>query len=181
MQAVAALLMSVALITPAEAPVFNAPVARVLPPAGGRAENGGLMFAQGPLPTIDRQLPAHDLASATRTNGHFFFETEVNGVAVVMMFDTGATTVTLRAEDAARAGIDTATLQYTVKLTTANGFAVVAPAIIKSMKVGNITRLNIPAVVAKPGTLAFNLLGQSFMSTVAGFTTEGDRLVLRGD
>src|ERR1700722_11816041 len=80
--------------------------------------------AQGHLPSIDRPVStSHDTVSTTRSNGHFFFDTEINGVSLQLMFDTGATWVSLRAEDAAKVGINTASLRYTVRVSTANGIA----------------------------------------------------------
>jgi aspartyl protease family protein len=139
--------------------------------------------AQGHLPSIDRPVPAsHDTVSTTRSNGHFFFDTEINGVNLLLMFDTGATWVSLRAEDATKVGINPASLRYTVRVSTANGIAAAAPVVLKELKVGGITRRNVPAIVAQPGALAgTSVLGQSFMSTMAGFSTEGDKLTLRGD
>jgi len=131
---------------------------------------------------VDRPTRPHETASAIRLrNGHFVFDAEVNGVTVPMMFDTGASFVTLRAEDAAHLGINTATLQYSRRINTANGTADVASTMIAAMKIGNIARANVAAFVAKPGTLAVNLLGQSFLKTMAGFAQDGERLVLRGD
>jgi clan AA aspartic protease (TIGR02281 family) len=161
------------------------------PAQSGPADNQ-FHLAQVQVPAIDRsdQLPSidrpgraasHDIVSTARSNGNFFFQTEVNGTAMPMMFDTGARWVALRAEDAERAGINISSLNFSVHTMTANGIGSAAPVVIRVMKVGNITRTNIPAIVMRPGTLAFNLLGQSFMSTMAGFSTEGDRLTLRGN
>ena len=113
-------------------------------------------------------------------NGHFYFDTAVNGVPLQMMFDTGASRISLRAEDAARAGIDVSALSYTLMSRTANGVAEVAPAMIRTLTVGNITRQNVPAIVARPGVLNVNLLGQSFLARVAGYSLDGDQLVLKG-
>jgi clan AA aspartic protease (TIGR02281 family) len=146
---------------------------------------GQLPSIDGPvkLPSIDRPGPvsSHDTVSTMRVQGNFFFQTEVNGAGMPMMFDTGARWVALRAEDAQRAGINPSSLNYSVHTMTANGVGSAAPVVIKVMRVGGITRTNIPALVMRPGSLAVNLLGQSFMSTMAGFSTEGDRLTLRGN
>jgi aspartyl protease family protein len=170
MKAVAVLLGSLALL----APVTKAQQSSTIEPP---------QRAQWQLPSIDRPVSTlHDTVSTTRSNGHFFFKTEVNGVAIPMMFDTGATWVSLRAEDAAKVGINPASLSYTVHTSTANGVAEAAPVLLKELKVGGITRKNVPAIVARPGALVgISVLGQSFMSTMAGFSTEGDKLTLRGD
>ncbi len=183
MKAVAVVLGSVVLIASTGASVAKTPFAEPhLAISTSRDSSAGrTLLAESQLPTIDRNVSAHDTASATRANGHFYFETEVNGVSVPMVFDTGASSVLLRAEDAQRAGINPSTLNYSINTTTANGPTAVAPVVIKVMKVGGITRTNVMAAVAKPGALTITLLGQTFMATLAGFSTEGDRLVLHGN
>jgi clan AA aspartic protease (TIGR02281 family) len=177
MKAVASLLVSSVLL----APVANAQQSSIAAPTQSRPTDHRIVLAQGQLPAIDRPVRAHETASAMRSNGHFFFDTEVNGTDLHMMFDTGARWVSLRAEDAEKAGINLSSLDYSLHMSTANGIGFAAPVVIKVMKVGRITRTNVQAVVVKPGALAINLLGQSFMSTMAGFSTEGDTLILRGD
>jgi len=113
-------------------------------------------------------------------DGHFHFEALLNGVAVPMLFDTGATLVSLRAEDAARLNMDPAMLAYNVSMNTANGRARGAGVTLASMTVGGITRTNVRAVVHQAGSLHDNLLGQSFLGRLAGYRQTGDRLVLIG-
>jgi aspartyl protease family protein len=175
MQAVAVLPVSLVLLALAGAPDASA---QHEPTPGGP-----IRLVQGQLPSIDRPVVAssHDTASATRYHGHFFFDTEINGIDIHLMFDTGATWVSLRAEDAAKVGISLSSLNYTVHTTTANGIAAAAPIVLKELKVGGITRRNVPAIVAKPGALGVSVLGQSFMTLMAGFSTEGNTLTLRGE
>jgi clan AA aspartic protease (TIGR02281 family) len=170
MKAVAVLLGSLALLAPVSKAQQSSSLERP-------------QSAQWQLPSIDRPLStSHDTVSTTRNHGHFYFATEVNGVAIPMMFDTGATWVSLRAEDAAKVGINPASLRYTVHMSTANGITEAAPVVLKELKVGGITRRNVPAIVGRPGAMVgISVLGQSFMSTMAGFSTEGDKLTLRGD
>ena len=97
-----------------------------------------------------------------------------------MVFDTGASEVSLRAEDAAKMGIAASGLAYSVTVNTANGKTEVAPVTIATLTVGNITRRNVAALVSKPGSLHVNLLGQSFLSRLAGFKLEGEQLILQG-
>lgn len=122
-----------------------------------------------------------DQTGATRgRDGHFYFDTTVNGVGVKMLFDTGASVIALRAEDAAKAGINVASLRYSISVMTANGRTDAAPVLIASLTVGNITRRNVPAHVSRPGALGVTLLGQSFMSLIAGYKVVGERLILQG-
>jgi clan AA aspartic protease (TIGR02281 family) len=192
MKAVAVLGVSLALLGAAGAHFAREPQSTFTAPAQSGPVDNHLRPVQVQLPSIDRPVhspsinrpgaaPSHDTVTTTRYQGNFFFQTEVNGAAMPMMFDTGARWVALRAEDAERAGIDVASLNFSVRTMTANGVGSAAPVTIRLMRIGGITRANIQALVMRPGTLAFNLLGQSFMSTMAGFNTEGDRLTLRGN
>jgi aspartyl protease family protein len=115
-----------------------------------------------------------------RQNGSFALEAIVNNQATSMLFDTGASLVTLRAEDAARLGVAVNALTYSIQSKTANGVAWMAPVTIATMSVGSITVHDIPAVIAKPGTLQENLLGQSFLERLREYKVESNRVIFHG-
>jgi aspartyl protease family protein len=125
--------------------------------------------------------PEGAVAALRRPDGFFAVRAEVNNQPVSMLFDTGASWVTLRAEDAARLGIDAAALRFSIQSRTANGIAAMAPVMIATMSIGPITINNVPAVVAKPGTLQENLLGQSFLRRLRDYTVESDRVIFHGN
>jgi aspartyl protease family protein len=114
------------------------------------------------------------------SDGSFAFDAVVNGSHVRMLFDTGATVVGLRAEDAERLGIAVDNLTWSARIKTANGTAEVAPVTIDTMIVGNITLRKVPGFVAKQGALPQNLLGQTFLARLSGFNVENNLLILRG-
>jgi aspartyl protease family protein len=116
-----------------------------------------------------------------RSDGHFSFDAEVNGVRMPMMFDTGASRVTLRAEDAARCGVPVERLEFSVRVSTANGYELAAPITIDRITIGNITQRQVQGFVVKPGKLSENLLGQSFLMRLARYNVENNRLVLIGN
>ena len=128
-----------------------------------------------------RVVPAQpgEAVAIRRADGHFGFETRVNGAALRMMFDTGASSIVLRAEDAAKIGLDPTKLDFRVTVSTANGRAMAAPVTLEAVTVGNITQKRVRALVARPGALHENLLGQSFLSRLSGYSVERNRLVLR--
>jgi clan AA aspartic protease (TIGR02281 family) len=113
-------------------------------------------------------------------DGSFVFSVEVNGETLRMIFDTGASVVALRSEDAAKVGIDLDRLRYTARTKTANGTAEMAPVIIDTITIGNITQHNVPGFVAKQGMLQENLLGQTFLARLAKYNVENNHLVLTG-
>ncbi len=123
----------------------------------------------------------HQASARRAADNHYYFDTVVSGMTVRMMFDTGAGMVTLRAEDAGRAGIAVNGLSYNVRLQTANGATEAALVMLDSLRVGDITRWNVPAWVSRPGKLHVSLLGQSFMGKLAGYRFERGELILQGD
>ena len=111
-------------------------------------------------------------------DGHFLARGSVNGVPVTMLVDTGASSTVLTADDARRAGIDVAALYFTVPITTANGPASAARAIVREISIGEIARHDMTVLVASPAMLGQSLLGMSFINTLNGFDMRGDRLTL---
>jgi clan AA aspartic protease (TIGR02281 family) len=181
-------------LRPAPAPAVPPPAEHVamappaLPPPAER-----VVVAPPPMPNVQRptamsasvevqgRISGPNEAIAQRGNdGSFAFDAVVNGSHVRMLFDTGATVVGLRAEDADRLGIQVSNLTYSAKIKTANGTAEVAPITIDTMIIGNITLRKVSGFVAKEGALPQNLLGQTFLARLSGFNVENNLLILRG-
>ena len=115
-----------------------------------------------------------------RANGHFVVDVEIGGRRAPFLFDTGASSVVLRAEDAARFGIDTEILSFTIPVSTANGTTLSAETIVPRVSVGAIAARNVRVLIARRGALQENLLGMSFLEKLASYTVENNRLILRG-
>lgn len=115
-----------------------------------------------------------------RNDGHFTARARVNGTNLLMLVDTGASTVVLKPADAERVGIDTSALSFTVPVRTANGTGFAAPVRLRSISIGPIVVENIEALVAKPGSLNESLLGMSFLRRLRSYEFSGDFLTLRG-
>ena len=114
-----------------------------------------------------------------RLDGHFTANVKVNGGAVSMIVDTGASTIVLRPADARKAGIDPDTLTYRVPVLTANGRAMAARVRLDSVAIGPLDRKNVDALVAQPGALTQSLLGMSFLSRLRSYEFTTDTLTLR--
>jgi aspartyl protease family protein len=112
------------------------------------------------------------------SNGHFEADANVNGSAVRLLIDTGASDIVLSVDDAARVGIDMAALSYIVPVSTANGQALAAAARIDEISIGTIVRRNMRALVVKDGALDQSLLGMEFLSSLSSFTVKQDELQL---
>ena len=113
-----------------------------------------------------------------RLSGEFAIAGRVNSARVTFLFDTGASSVVLTAEDAKRAGVETSRLVFDVPVATANGAAMAAEVRLEQIAVGPIVMRNVPALVARRGALDESLLGMSFLERLKSYTVERDRLVM---
>lgn len=113
-------------------------------------------------------------------NGHFAARTIVNGRTMMMLVDTGASSIVLKASDARTAGIDVNQLNFKVPVRTANGIAYAASTRINEIAVGSITMYDMDVMVAKPGALSESLLGMNFLTRLRSYEFSGDFLTLRG-
>jgi aspartyl protease family protein len=111
-------------------------------------------------------------------DGHFVVASSVNGTAMRLLFDTGASAVVLSYEDAQRAGIDVDGLHFTLPVTTANGTGRAAVIALDRIEIGGIARRNIRAFVADKGALQGSLLGISFLETLSRYSVAGNTLEL---
>jgi aspartyl protease family protein len=114
-----------------------------------------------------------------RGDGHFVANTQINGVGLPMLIDTGASTVVLKPADAQRLGVDVDKLRYTVPVQTANGTTYAAHVRLRTIKVGPIEVGGVEALVAKPGALKDSLLGMTFLNRLRSYEFSGEFLTLR--
>ncbi len=122
----------------------------------------------------------HAVRVRRRFDGHFSVRAAVNGEAMLLLVDTGASTVVLKLADAARAGVDTRDLSYSVPVQTANGLAYAAPVHLRTVAIGPLVIHNVDALVARPGSVNENLLGMSFLMRLRSYEFSKEFLTLRG-
>jgi aspartyl protease family protein len=115
-----------------------------------------------------------------RLDGHFNANVEVNGRPISMIVDTGASSIVLTPEDAAKVGIDVDNLAYNLPVLTANGRTLAARVRLDKVAIGPLDRSNVDALVAKHGAMTQSLLGMSFLSRLRSYEFSGDFLTLRG-
>jgi aspartyl protease family protein len=94
--------------------------------------------------------------------GHFVTSGQINGGHVQFMVDTGATVVSLGRSDAERIGLKPSDGKP-VQMNTANGAVLGYQVRLNSVKVGDATLYDVPAVVM-PMPMPYVLLGNSFLS-----------------
>ncbi len=117
---------------------------------------------------------------ARGNSGEFQVSTNVNGVRVSMVLDTGASAVVLTQDAARAAGLPLEVLAYTVNIDTANGRARAAAVTLDRVAVGTIVERAVPALIAQPGQLKTSLLGMSFLNRLDSYSVNSEKLVLRG-
>jgi aspartyl protease family protein len=136
--------------------------------------------APGTAARVDAQVDGERAVRIRRRpEGHFVARAEVNGTAMTMLVDTGASTVVLKPNDATRLGIDIDKLRYTVPVQTANGTTYAASVRLKTLAVGPIAFREVDALVSKPGALKDSLLGMTFLNRLRSYEFSGDYLTLR--
>lgn len=107
-------------------------------------------------------------------DGHFWVNGTVNGQDVRFLVDSGASTTTIAADVAARAGVEARQRGF---IETANGRAPVSRGYADRVQIATIERTDFPVLVnANADT---NVLGMNFLSSLSGWRVEGTYLVLR--
>jgi aspartyl protease family protein len=107
------------------------------------------------------------LVYRTDARGHVALTAIVNGAPVRFLVDTGASRVTLTAEDARAAGIDPGGLVFNQRSQTANGLAREAPVKLREIRIDRLSVDNVPAAVNE--NLTVSLLGMSFLKRLKSF------------
>ena len=130
---------------------------------------------------LTRPVPPSSLSVTlvADSQGHFLVEPIVNGVRLRMLVDTGASLVAISREDARRIGINPVSADFRATVSTANGSLLVAPILLKEIKVGELSVRDVPAAVFPDNRLQVGLLGMSFLSKLSHFEVAGGRLILK--
>jgi aspartyl protease family protein len=149
----------------------------------------GLTLAPEDFGTLTK-APASDQAAAPShaggtvqlragNNGHFHTTAHVNGRAIEVMVDTGASMVALTWDDARQIGIHLRDADFRHRVSTANGTARVAAVTLDAVSIGDITVRNVRAVVAEPGKLGTTLLGMTFLGELTRTEMSRGQLILQ--
>jgi aspartyl protease family protein len=106
-------------------------------------------------------------------DGHFWVDAQLNGVPARFLVDSGATTTSISAETARRAGIEQSSGIPAI-VRTANGTISVQRGRAERLAVGTIVREDL-AVHISEGFGETNVLGMNFLSSLSGWGVEGQR------
>ena len=144
------------------------PVDAKLPPPPASPPAANLPATGVQLPTVLRAGPStHSLVYRADPRGHVALTAMVNGAPVRFLVDTGASRVTLTAEDARAAGIGRSELVFNQRSLTANGLAREAPVTLREIRIEQLSIDDVPAAVNE--NLNVSLLGMSFLKRLKSF------------
>ena len=110
------------------------------------------------------------------SQGHFYATGSVNGAAVRFLVDTGATMVSLGANDARRIGLDFNRGQKGMT-QTANGQTLVSKVKLDTVHIGDVTLHNVDALIHQ-NEMPIALLGMSFLNRME-MQRDGSTMTLR--
>jgi clan AA aspartic protease (TIGR02281 family) len=128
-------------------------------------------------PTVLRAGPStHSLVYRADPRGHVALTAMVNGAPVRFLVDTGASRVTLTAEDARAAGISPGELVFNQRSQTANGLAREAPVTLREIRIDRLSIDNVSAAVNE--NLTMSLLGMSFLRRLKSFEMRDGALTI---
>jgi aspartyl protease family protein len=144
---------------------------RAHPPGGLRPAVQAAALAQAPA----QGGPASVTKAA---DGHYWAEALVDGHAVRLLVDTGASAVALTPDDARRLGFEPRDLAYTYEVSTAAGQARAARVKLDSVSVSGAEVRNVDAYVIESG-LPASLLGMTYLGRLSQFDATQTALILR--
>ncbi len=111
-------------------------------------------------------------------DGHYWAEAEIDGRAVRVLVDTGASVVALTREDALRLGLKLSAEDFRSTVNTASGPAPAARVRLSSVSVAGARVDDVEALVVEKG-LTQSLLGMSYLGRLSGFEATPAALTLR--
>jgi len=139
--------------------------------ARGQAYAAVPVAVQGPaLGAAAQVLKADD--------GHYWAEAVIDGKAVRVMVDTGASVVVLTPADAARLGLRLGAGDFSGTVITASGPVRAAPIVLRSVAVAGARIDQVQALVVENG-LPHSLLGMSYLGRLSSFSATPAGLTLR--
>lgn len=111
-------------------------------------------------------------------DGHYWAQADIDGRAVKVLVDTGASVVALTRDDAARLGLKLTPADFDAEVMTASGVARAAPVTLDRVAVAGAVVSDVEALVVEQG-LTHSLLGMSYLGRLSGFEASPSGLTLR--
>lgn len=134
-----------------------------------------------PVPVSDRLAPTgsgQPAQIARAADGHYWAEADIDGRAIRVLVDTGASLVALTREDALRLGLSLKGSDFTRTVETASGPVKAAAVELSHVAVAGARVENVSALVIEAG-LPHSLLGMSYLGRLSAFEARPTGLTLR--
>ena len=138
-----------------------------------RAAEAAVMIAA--QPAVVSGQPAQIARSA---DGHYWAEANIDGRAVRVLVDTGASVVALTRQDALRLDLHLKPADFTQTVQTASGPVKAAPVELDHVAVAGARVEKVGALVVEDG-LPHSLLGMSYLGRLSAFEARPTGLTLR--
>ena len=137
----------------------------------------GQAFAATPAAV---HAPAHGATAQVlkAADGHYWADALIDGKAVRVMVDTGASVVVLTPADAARLGLRLKADDFSGSLITASGPVRAARVALETVAVAGTRVDRVEALVVERG-LPHSLLGMSYLGRLSSFSATPTELTLR--
>lgn len=111
-------------------------------------------------------------------DGHYWAEADIEGRAIRVLVDTGASVVALTRDDALRLGLRLVPADFTRTVETASGPVMAAAVELDHVAVAGARIENVSALVVEDG-LPHSLLGMSYLGRLSAFEARPTGLTLR--
>ena len=112
-------------------------------------------------------------------NGHYVTKAQINHSSINVLVDTGASAVALSYEDAEKVGLKPHSLDFNVKVSTANGEGSAARVMLSNVEIDGVRVRDVEGLVLQEGAMRGTLLGMSFLGRLKSFSVENGRLILK--
>lgn len=123
-------------------------------------------------------VPGQPAQIAKSPDGHFWAEANIDGRAIRVLVDTGASVVALTREDALRLGLHLTASDFSQTVETASGPAKAASIQLNHVAVAGARVDGVQAIVVEKG-LPHSLLGMSYLGRLSAFEARPTGLTLR--
>ena len=136
--------------------------------------------AQAATPPVHASTPASGTSAQVLKglDGHYWADALIEGRAIRVMVDTGASVVALTRDDAARLGLKLTSEDFSGSIITASGPVRAAPIELRAVAVAGARVERVQAMVVERG-LPHSLLGMSYLGRLSAFTATPASLTLR--
>ncbi|KQT83052.1 TIGR02281 family clan AA aspartic protease [Aurantimonas sp. Leaf443] len=144
-----------------------------------RRQAQGVETIETPEAPLEASLAPRMLRLALGPDGHARTQARLNGRAVPVLVDTGATRVALDAQTARRLGLSLRPADFTASVETANGPARAALVTLDRVEIGAVSAREVEALVLEGAGLPTVLLGMSFLKRLSSVSIRDGQLELR--